>query len=70
MAAGRVRRGKFTGSGAICCGMEHHRHRNRSSHTRWETITDRLGACKPLELILLMVSGITLIAALHAMWSA
>jgi len=46
------------------------RHRRLVRATRWERITDWLGACKPLELILGMVSGITLIAALHAMWSA
>lgn len=45
------------------------RHRLRAHRTRWEAITDWLGACKPLELILGMVSGITLIAALHALWS-
>jgi len=55
---------------AIWCGMERHRHRIGTRRTRWEAITSRLGACKPLELILGMVSGITLIAALHAMWSA
>jgi hypothetical protein len=46
------------------------RHRQTVRATRWEAITDWLGACKPLELILGMVTGITLIAALHALWSA
>jgi len=50
--------------------MERHRRLVRTRRTRWDAITDWLGACKPLELILGMVSGITLIAALHAMWSA
>jgi len=50
--------------------MERHRQTVRAHRTRWEAITDWLGACKPLELILGMVSGITLIAALHALWSA
>ncbi|WP_447728183.1 hypothetical protein [Sphingomonas koreensis] len=39
-------------------------------HTRWEAVTRWLGGFKPLELILGMVSGITLIAGVHAMWSA
>ncbi|HSX55701.1 MAG TPA: hypothetical protein VLG14_10415 [Sphingomonas sp.] len=46
------------------------RHRLRAHRTRWEATTGWLGACKPLELILGMVSGITLIAALHALWTA
>ena len=52
------------------CGMERHRQMVHAHRTRWERITDWLGACKPLELILGMVSGITLIAALRALWIA
>jgi hypothetical protein len=48
--------------------MERHRQWVRNPRTRWERITDRLGSLKPLELILFMVSGITLVAALLAAW--
>lgn len=50
--------------------MERYRQPVRSPRTRWEAITCWLGGFKPLELILGMVSIITLIAALHAAWSA
>lgn len=70
MAAGRIRRGMFIAIRAIWAGMEHHRQLVRTPRTRWEAVTEWLGGFKPLELILFMVSGITLVAALHAMWSA
>ncbi|MCW4462844.1 hypothetical protein OK349_14090 [Sphingomonas sp. BT-65] len=50
--------------------MAYHRQLVHVPRTRWEAITAWLGGFKPLELILGMVSGITLIAAIHAAWSA
>ena len=70
MAAGRIRRGILIGIRAIWADMERYRQSVRTAPSRWEAITGWLGGFKPLELILGMVSGITLVAALHAMWSA